>query len=495
MDMKSDLALKVENQECAGAVSIIIQDKESRSRAGVAVLYRDSNKIRSRSTNKNYNDNNGDGDGDGDDDAAEGLTLLVTDGNGSYHCEIDLSHIKMTKAQIQQDFESAPSGIGPNPSSNSHSHTTNRGGRWKESPTKSEWVSQILLQSNSTDAIDKSFSGISQSSKTSVTYKYKSNEGDVDEESRANGIEMSMKHSRGSIVRVISKQHIQKKLGTLGSLPFIQAITASLTLARQQETMLSLDLQKTSKRLSSWKRTAEQLHDSKWQKERDQLMNNFLTLLNNTKGTLRDVQSQLKEQQQNNLKLQEKIKRLESGKHMQREIVMDHVDEHDCQLFDKKMVDMLAGNTTSANNKSTNESIGMRKNKADGKAALKSSSTAAAASRAPEDRTRKRKLSNTVSLVKTANSNKDYHTIRVAKTGASQSYSDEENNKSKNGGVGKINESTQSQFQSLSQSCSQSSQQSWRKNQYTGSIEMWGVEAILQDGDEAKPAKNDGTKK
>ena len=171
----------------------------------------------------------------------------------------------MTKAQIQQDFESAPPGICPNPNSSSHGHTTNHGGgRGKKSPTKAEWLSQILLQSNSTNAIDKNFNGTSQSSKTSIIYKYKSNEGDVDVESRTNGIEMSMKHSRGSIVRVISKQHIRKQPGAKGSISFIQAITSSLTLARQRETMLSLDLQKTSKRLSSWKRTAEQLHDSKW---------------------------------------------------------------------------------------------------------------------------------------------------------------------------------------------------------------------------------------
>lgn len=149
-------------------------------------------------------------------------------------------------------------------------------------------------------------------------------------------IKMDMKHS-STIVRVIWSGTFQRR--NISSFSFIQSINANLIEMQLELDSLRTSTKQFSEDVSVWKDTAEKLHQKHWEKEKEELMNNFLILLNQKKKELRTVSSELGEQKMINRSLQDKLKKATL---MTREQVVDHEDEHDVEIFDQKEVELLA---------------------------------------------------------------------------------------------------------------------------------------------------------
>jgi hypothetical protein len=216
------------------------------------------------------------------------IHILLTEGKNTFGCKIDVGSVKMP-AYIE--------GIS--------------GQDW--SPTR--WIVDGLF-------------GCSSDISLQFTMQHKPN---TEPE-----IKMIMKHL-SAIVRVIWNGTFRYQSAT--SLMFIQSMNSNMVKTHCELNSLRESTTQLSKDVSVWKDTAEKLCENHWKKERDELMNNFLVLLNSFKKELRQVSSELGHQKMMNRDLHDKLQKLTS---IAREKVFDHEDEHDVEIFDQKEVELLA---------------------------------------------------------------------------------------------------------------------------------------------------------
>lgn len=216
------------------------------------------------------------------------ICILLTEGTNTFVCKIDIGSVK-----IPTKYEGTPS--------------------QDFSPTR--WIADGLF---------------GYSSDISLQFTMRLNPNTEPE------INMDMKHS-STIVRVIWSGSFQLRNTT--SMLFIQSIHTNMIQTHSELDSLRESTKQLSNDVSVWKDTAEKLHEKHWEKERDELMNNFLVLLNSFKKELRQVTSELGQEKMINRDLQDKLKKVTS---IAREQVVDHEDEHDVEIFDQKEVELLA---------------------------------------------------------------------------------------------------------------------------------------------------------
>jgi hypothetical protein len=220
-----------------------------------------------------------------------GTFVMITDGNATFYSEMDLSNFKMTSEQMK----------GKDPIS---------------------WCTQTLLERQEQ----------SQSANTSDSHAIFSQEID--------GIILKIRFTNNGIVRVVSSQSISKISSS--SISFLQSISLSLKESTSTTLSLKIQLNKMERERNGWKDTATKLSTDHWKNEREQLMNRFLILLNRVKGDCRTANEKLSEESQRYAVLHEKHKRLELELNKGRELVVDHMDEHDINLFDDHEAKKLA---------------------------------------------------------------------------------------------------------------------------------------------------------
>ncbi len=398
-------------QECIGTVQILIHDANGRGNDGVgfAALYRDcgdgtgsSDVHHSRNNNINEEarvDASGDGDGDGggknhaDQEASlalSPLTLWVTDGRRTFHTRITsdhLSSVKIKKEQLKdmgyENIVDWMTGVILQKQNNSKDLSQTQ----TQCQTQSQSLSQSSALSSSQPLLQPmTLVPIRNESVPSSSVEYSIKRGgfdahdidmddmNADESICPDTVGMIIKHVRGKLVRVVSKQTLHQvkvkdpsasasasapipqslpQLQSQFSLPFIEQITS--TLHQTQDTIHTLKKQqrKTNRQLNSWKTTATKLSFEHWEQEREDMMGRFVTLINRVKKDLRNTQSELDAQVHMNASLERKVESLEmqlaSSKNTDhhhklqpRTLMVDDIDQHDCEIFDDDEVDLLA---------------------------------------------------------------------------------------------------------------------------------------------------------
>lgn len=219
----------------------------------------------------------------------EALEILITDGRNTYQCSIHESQVR---------FPAQTNGV-----------------ITQETDSKIQWLIE----------------GICNHSNYISLHVSKSQHQTADQPE----LSAELKHS-SVVVRVIWKGVFRLK--QTNNFQFMRCIVHDVIETKRELEGLRDSNDKLVKDVSIWKDTAERLQEKHWEKERDELMSNFLVLLNQVKSQMRNVKSELDQQKMMNQSLQDKLKRLSKA----REQVVDHVDEHDLEIFDPDEVALLA---------------------------------------------------------------------------------------------------------------------------------------------------------
>ena len=220
------------------------------------------------------------------------LIVMLTEGNETFCSILDLSNLKMTKEQMNGKDLIA-------------------------------WMTQTLLEGQ-----EHSLDGANESNSHPVFSQI------------SNSAILKIKFTNNGIVRVVYTQNIPQTAPS--SLPFLQQTSTSLMKSISSSHSSKIHSLKIENERNAWKDAATKLSIEHWKDEREQLMNRFLILLNRVKGDLRTANGKLSEETQKYQVLQEKYKRLELELNKGRELVVDHIDEHDANIFDDLEVMKLA---------------------------------------------------------------------------------------------------------------------------------------------------------
>jgi len=227
-----------------------------------------------------------------DSETNRGLIIMILDGNATFSSKMNLSNLRMTREEMK----------GKDPIS---------------------WSAQTLLEGQEQ----------SQSAKENHYHTLFSR-----------GVDCTVFQIKfinsNKMVRVIYSQSISQTSSS--SLPFLHKISLSLKQSTSTAHSLRMQLNKMESERNGWKDSATKLSTEHWKNEREQLMNRFLILLNRVKGDYRTANEKLSEEKLKYAVLYEKYKRLELELSKGKELVVDHIDEHDANLFDEAEAEKLA---------------------------------------------------------------------------------------------------------------------------------------------------------
>ena len=304
----------LDNAQCIGTKSIVIQSEGGSENSGMLALYHvnpakddeeESRTLGDNSTNwteettrhvaastiQTFDNNN-------ETPNRRSLIVMLTEGNATFCSTMDLSNLKMTMEQRN----------GKDPIA---------------------WLTQTILEGQEhSHSHAQQLDGANESNSHPVFSQI------------SNSAILKIKFTNNGIVRVVYSQNIPQK--SCSSLPFLQQTSQSLMTSISSSHSLKIQSLKIENERNAWKDAATKLSIEQWKNEREQLMNRFLILLNRVKGDLRTANEKNNQETQKYAVLNEKYKRLELELNKGRELVVDHIDEHDDNIFDDREVMRLA---------------------------------------------------------------------------------------------------------------------------------------------------------
>jgi hypothetical protein len=222
------------------------------------------------------------------------LIVMLTEGNETFCSILDLSNLKMTREQRN----------GKDPIA---------------------WMTQTLLEGQEHP---QQLDGANESNAHPVFSQI------------SNSATLKIKFTNNGIVRVVYAQDIPQTAPS--PLPFLHQTSISFMKAISSSHSVKIHSLKIENERNAWKDAATKLSIEHWKDEKEQLMNRFLILLNRVKGDLRTANGKVSEETQKYQVLQEKYRRLELELNKGRELVVDHIDEHDANIYDDVEVMKLA---------------------------------------------------------------------------------------------------------------------------------------------------------
>jgi hypothetical protein len=448
--------------------------------------------------NRNRNRNNG------DEENANTLTC--------YEANIDRSQLKLNPEQMQTDID-----INIDKNRNHQTNDNDNGnGRDNGPPTctcpcrckSCTWFTNALLTKHTNESDS---SSTMEAVYKNINLQFNNANGSANENANANAnenanaIQLNIKVSSGRIpiIRIVFSQTLPQSQHPHAALHLVQQISTSLRIASSQITFLQTHQQTLERNLHGWKDTATKLHRDHWKEEKEELVAHFLVLLNRVKGDLRQVRGEVQKEKQRCRVLEEQMKRMkEDHDHLKgREMVVDHEDEHDVEIFEKGEVDRLAmgvrvgnvndndngnsrsagaGNTASVGNANTSIAsyVENRKRKASAKddasgRKRNSKSREGASSRKPPPHPHVQVPA--VSVTETATTTEQPSQSQTQTQAYSQRTVDMQQSQNSTSMVGMGMDSQISTNSSSS-----------RRNPHTGVMELWNVEDMFSDSSEGE---------
>lgn len=230
------------------------------------------------------------------------LVIMITDGKRSYQAAIELSRLKKTTEQIDQN----------------HSNEYYM-----------QWFITLLLQRQ------ESQKDVQELKKNICSFSF-----DNDQQCIMFTLIYNMNEN---ISRIIYSQPIQpvSMSNSNTALAFIQQISNSLLYSSKRITSLEIERQKLTGERNSWKDTAQKLSTQKWNNERENILDQSMTILNRVKMTVREKQEEIDSEKKRYAELEAKYRRLElvlQKKRKEREAVADYEDEHDQSFFEDEEI-------------------------------------------------------------------------------------------------------------------------------------------------------------
>ena len=133
--------------------------------------------------------------------------------------------------------------------------------------------------------------------------------------------------------------------------PLAQMLGATVNQIHRRLVLLKQENQILRKAGAEWKQTTNSL-EKECQRRQNELLENFLVLLNRAKADLRNVRSELQEEKAKRRKTESTLEERPSALHTSRQQLIDHEDEHDIEAYDTRMVACLAAGVPVGNTKS-----------------------------------------------------------------------------------------------------------------------------------------------
>ena len=159
--------------------------------------------------------------------------------------------------------------------------------KFKSNQDKLDWVTKTMLQQIQDPNIQVSFTRVTSSTDVNV-----------------NTIQLTIKQSIRNIVRIVYSRELVKQSQVPSSQNILYAISTSINQSQYQIKSLQSDMDSLHKQLRAWKDTATKLSIEYWQKEKDELMQNYLVLLNRIKHDYVTKDEELKKEKEHSKSLE-----------------------------------------------------------------------------------------------------------------------------------------------------------------------------------------------